>query len=85
MGSCSGVSALLSPFVLTYGKYQIDPLLATAAPASFFALAALAKFAGTTATVASGWRGGFIIPLFFIGAALAASPATCCCRRPTRP
>jgi H+/Cl- antiporter ClcA len=70
-GLVLGSLALLSPYVLTYGKYQIDPLLATAAPASFFALAALAKFAGTTATVASGWRGGFIIPLFFIGAALA--------------
>lgn len=70
-GLVLGSLALLSPYALTYGKYQINPLLSTAAaPASFFALAALAKFAGTTATVASGWRGGFIIPLFFIGAAL---------------
>jgi len=70
-GLVLGSLALLSPYALTYGKYQINPLLSTAgAPATFFALAALAKFAGTTATVASGWRGGFIIPLFFIGAAL---------------
>ncbi len=70
-GLVLGSLALLSPYALTYGKYQINPLLSTAAaPASFFALAALAKFAGTTATVASGWRGGFIIPMFFIGAAL---------------
>jgi H+/Cl- antiporter ClcA len=70
-GLTLGVLALLSPYALTYGKYQVDPLLSTAAaPASFFALAALAKFAGTTVTVVSGWRGGFIIPLFFIGAAL---------------
>jgi H+/Cl- antiporter ClcA len=70
-GVVLGSLALLSPYALTYGKYQINPLLSTAAaPASFFALAALAKFAGTTATVASGWRGGFIIPLFFMGAAL---------------
>lgn len=70
-GVVLGSLALLSPYALTYGKVQIDPLLSTAAaPASFFALAALAKFAGTTATVASTWRGGFIIPLFFIGAAL---------------
>ena len=70
-GLVLGSLALLSPFALTYGKYQIDPLLSTVAvPASFFALAALAKFAGTAATVASGWRGGFIIPLFFIGAGL---------------
>jgi H+/Cl- antiporter ClcA len=69
-GLALGGLALLSPYVLTYGKYQITPLLAQDAPAAFFALAALAKFAGTTATVASGWRGGFIIPLFFIGVAL---------------
>ncbi len=70
-GLILGSLALLSPYALTYGKHQINPLLSTAAaPASFFALVALAKFAGTTATVASGWRGGFIIPLFFIGAAL---------------
>ena len=70
-GVLLGSLALFSPYALTYGKYQIDPLLSTAAaPASFFALAALAKFLGTTVTVASGWRGGFIIPLFFIGAAL---------------
>jgi H+/Cl- antiporter ClcA len=69
-GLVLGALALWSPYALTYGKVQIDPLLATAAPASFFALAALAKLAGTTVTVASGWRGGFIIPLFFLGAAL---------------
>lgn len=70
-GIVLGSLALVSPYALTYGKYQINPLLSTvAAPATFFALAALAKFVGTTATVASGWRGGFIIPLFFIGAAL---------------
>jgi len=71
-GFALGGLALLSPYALTYGKAQIDPLLATtAAPASFFALAALAKLGGTTVTVACGWRGGFIIPLFFMGAALA--------------
>lgn len=71
-GIALGCLGLASPFALTYGKYQIDPLLSTAsASAGFFVLAALAKLAGTTVTVSSGWRGGFIIPLFFIGAALA--------------
>lgn len=70
-GLILGSLALLSPYALTYGKYQINPLLSTVnASASFFVLAALAKFAGTTVTVACGWRGGFIIPLFFMGAAL---------------
>ncbi|MEZ5977794.1 MAG: chloride channel protein [Planctomycetota bacterium] len=70
-GLVLGSLALISPYSLTYGKYQINPLLSmTAAPASYFVIGALAKFLGTTATVASGWRGGFIIPLFFMGAAL---------------
>ena len=30
----------------------------------------LAKLVGTTVTLASGWKGGFIIPLFFMGATL---------------
>ena len=73
-GFVLGLLGWLSPFALTYGKYQIDPLLSSGvATASFFALAALAKFVGTTVTVSSGWRGGFIIPLFFVGAALARS------------
>ncbi|MCB9896446.1 MAG: chloride channel protein [Planctomycetes bacterium] len=73
-GLLLGALGVLSPFALTYGKYQIDPLLSVGvATWSFFALAAAAKFVGTTVTVASGWRGGFIIPLFFIGAALARS------------
>jgi H+/Cl- antiporter ClcA len=33
-------------------------------------VAVLAKLAGTTVTLAAGWKGGFIIPLFFMGAAL---------------
>lgn len=70
-GVLLGLLGLASPYALTYGKYQIDPLLASAAPLSFFLSAAAAKFAGTTVTLACGWRGGFIIPLFFIGAALA--------------
>jgi H+/Cl- antiporter ClcA len=34
-----------------------------------FATAIVAKLCGTAITLASGWRGGFIIPLFFVGAA----------------
>lgn len=33
-------------------------------------MAFAAKLCGTTITLASGWRGGFIIPLFFMGASL---------------
>ncbi|HTO00714.1 MAG TPA: chloride channel protein, partial [Microthrixaceae bacterium] len=30
----------------------------------------IAKLLGTTVTMASGWKGGFIIPLFFMGSTL---------------
>jgi H+/Cl- antiporter ClcA len=70
-GLALGLVSLLSPFALTYGKHQIDLLADLQGPALMFALLAAAKLAGTTLTVASGWRGGFIIPLFFVGAALA--------------
>jgi H+/Cl- antiporter ClcA len=33
-------------------------------------LAALAKLVASSVTLASGWKGGFIIPLFFMGACL---------------
>jgi H+/Cl- antiporter ClcA len=42
----------------------------TKAAATTFAVAMLAKLCGTTVTLSSGWRGGFIIPLFFMGVAL---------------
>ena len=41
--------------------------------AGALAVAVLAKLLGTTVTLASGWKGGFIIPLFFMGAASASS------------
>ena len=33
-------------------------------------VAALAKFVASSMIVSAGWRGGFIIPMFFLGAAL---------------
>jgi H+/Cl- antiporter ClcA len=60
----------LSPYALTFGEFQLDPLLAAEAGGAAFLVAGLAKLAGTSVTVAAGWRGGFIIPLLFMGAAL---------------
>jgi H+/Cl- antiporter ClcA len=40
------------------------------AAALAFLVAAVAKLCGTSITLSSGWRGGFIIPLFFMGVAL---------------
>lgn len=69
-GIVLGLLAMLSPFALKFGEIQLDALLTAPAVATFFIIAILAKLIGTSVTVSSGWRGGFIIPLFFIGAAL---------------
>lgn len=61
--------ALWSPYALTFGEAQIASLLRHPLLAGGFAIALLAKLVGTSVTVASGFRGGFIIPLFFMGCA----------------
>ncbi len=63
---------LLSVYSLTFGEAQLEVILHHHEGAvAFFMLAALAKFLGTSVTLSSEWRGGFIIPLFFMGACVA--------------
>jgi H+/Cl- antiporter ClcA len=63
--------ALASTYSLTFGEAQINEILVRQkATLAFFLLAALAKLLGTSVTLSSEWRGGFIIPLFFMGACL---------------
>jgi H+/Cl- antiporter ClcA len=69
-GLVLGGLAFWSPYALTYGEAQLKAIAVSRAGASAFAAAMLAKLCGTTVTLSSGWRGGFIIPLFFIGACL---------------
>jgi len=69
-GVVLGSLAFWSPYALTFGEAQLNTIAATRAAAGTFATAAVAKLCGTTVTLSSGWRGGFIIPLFFMGAAL---------------
>lgn len=69
-GVALGLLALWSPYCLTFGEAQLGGLVAAKAVASLFLIAAAAKLLGTSITISTGWRGGFIIPLFFIGAAL---------------
>ncbi|MBV8951359.1 MAG: chloride channel protein [Actinobacteria bacterium] len=62
---------LTSAYSLTFGEAQINDVIGRhGATVAFFALAALAKLLGTSVTLSSEWRGGFIIPLFFMGACL---------------
>lgn len=60
--------ALWSPYALTFGEVQTGHVLTTRISASILIVAAITKLIGTSLTVSSGWPGGFIIPLFFIGA-----------------
>lgn len=69
-GAVLGVLGLWSTYALTFGEMQIDPLLDQPIATGALAVAALAKLTGTSVTLAAGWRGGFIIPLFFVGAAV---------------
>jgi H+/Cl- antiporter ClcA len=67
-GAALGGLAFWSPYALTFGEAQINPLIAHKALVTVFVVAAVAKLCGTAVTLSSGWRGGFIIPMFFIGA-----------------
>jgi H+/Cl- antiporter ClcA len=62
--------ALWSPYGLTFGEAQVTTVLHDRLAAGALVAAILAKLLGTSTTVASGWPGGFIIPLFFMGATL---------------
>jgi len=69
-GLALGGLAFLSPYALTFGEGQIQTVATTKIAISTLLLAALAKFVASSTMVSSGWRGGFIIPLFFLGATI---------------
>lgn len=69
-GLALGALALGSPYALTFGERQLGELVSLSPVLGLLLAAAAFKFAGASVTLSSGWRGGFIIPLFFIGAAL---------------
>jgi H+/Cl- antiporter ClcA len=59
--------AFASPYALTNGELQIDHLTVTNVAVGTLLLGAAAKLIASAVAMATGWRGGFIIPLFFIG------------------
>jgi H+/Cl- antiporter ClcA len=65
-----GALAFANPFALKFGEGQLGEMLLLTPALGVLAAAAAFKFLGTAFTLSSGWRGGFIIPLFFIGACL---------------
>jgi H+/Cl- antiporter ClcA len=70
-GLALGGLALWTPYALTFGESQVQFVATTAKLAlATLLVAALAKFVASSMIVSAGWRGGFIIPMFFLGAAL---------------
>ncbi|WP_426570963.1 chloride channel protein [Aquihabitans sp. McL0605] len=66
-GALLGLLAIASPYALTNGEVQLDHLSVGRVAALTFLVAAVAKLVAAAIAMATGWRGGFIIPLFFIG------------------
>jgi H+/Cl- antiporter ClcA len=62
--------AWMSPYALTFGETQLGHLTKTDLALHILVLAVFAKLLGSCVTLSSGWKGGFIIPLFFMGACL---------------
>ncbi|WP_436793182.1 chloride channel protein [Actinospongicola halichondriae] len=70
-GVAIGLLAVWSGAALTFGEGQIDVVVAGGLATSTLAAALVAKVLASSICLATGWKGGFIIPLFFIGATAA--------------
>jgi H+/Cl- antiporter ClcA len=62
--------AFASPYALTNGEIQINDLTPAKLVVGTLLLGAALKLVASAVAMATGWIGGFIIPLFFIGFAL---------------
>ncbi|MEH2169280.1 MAG: chloride channel protein [Nostoc sp.] len=65
-----GTLAVLLPLTRYFGHEELDSVLTANFSAVFLLTLALGKMAAISITVTGGWRGGFIIPLFFTGACI---------------
>jgi H+/Cl- antiporter ClcA len=72
-GALLGGLAFATPYALTFGEGQIQVIATTKLALATVLLAFVAKLVASSMIVSSGWRGGFIIPMFFLGAALGAA------------
>jgi H+/Cl- antiporter ClcA len=69
------VLALVSPFALTNGEAQITALATSHVAVATLLGAAAVKLVASAVSLITGWKGGFIIPLFFVGFCLARAAA----------
>ncbi|WP_208821759.1 chloride channel protein [Tolypothrix sp. PCC 7910] len=65
-----GALAVVLPLTRYFGHEELESVVNTNLPAMFLLILALGKMAAISMTVTGGWRGGFIIPLFFTGACI---------------
>jgi H+/Cl- antiporter ClcA len=70
-GVALALLAWMSPFALTFGENQLGHVTTTSLALHTLVLAVVAKLLASSVTLSSGWKGGFIIPLLFMGACLA--------------
>jgi len=72
-GLALGGLAFASPYALTFGEGQVQSVASAAkVVAATLVVGVIVKLVASSMILSSGWRGGFIIPMFFIGAALGA-------------
>lgn len=69
-GILLGTIAYFLPITRYFGHHQINVLLSSDFTLPLLFAILLFKILAIAITVTSGWRGGFIIPLFFVGATL---------------
>ncbi len=69
-GLVLGTLAYYVPITRYFGHEEINALLGTGFTLPTLFLILIVKIIAIAVTVTSGWRGGFIIPLFFVGTTL---------------
>lgn len=75
-GLALGCLAAIFPLTRYFGHEELESVVNTNFDAVFLLTLALGKMAAISLTVTGGWRGGFIIPLFFTGACIGKAIAT---------
>jgi H+/Cl- antiporter ClcA len=65
-----GIIAAIFPLTRYFGHEELNEVVTNSFPALFLLALAGAKMAAISVTVTGGWRGGFIIPIFFTGACI---------------
>ncbi|HET8861210.1 chloride channel protein [Marivirga sp.] len=69
-GILLGIIAFYLPITRYFGHHEMNILLNKDFTLPFLCAILIFKIIAISITVTSGWRGGFIIPLFFVGATL---------------